>query len=283
MPSALGLPAVALAKAGTTRATLKFFGIVICVLLSAAALRAAEVMPPKPANYFNDYARAVQPAVAESLDRQLAQFERDSSDQLVVAIYPTMQTDSSLEDYTQRITDSWGIGQKGKNNGAVLFVFVAEHKLRIQTNYGEEARLTDARAKDIIEDVIAPQLRAGNFSGGMTAGVNAMIAAAKGEYQGNGTTVRDRQRQGRHQGSGSLFPLFFVLFLILMSVFRSRRHVSYGSGGRGGFWFFPPGGGGGWGGGSSGGGGGGGGGSWGGGGFSGGGGSGGGGGASGGW
>jgi len=260
---------------------MKSFWALLLVLIVAAATRAAEVMPPKPANYFNDYAHAVQPAVAESLDRQLAQFERDSSDQLVVAIYPTMQTDSSLEDYTQRISDRWGVGQKGKNNGAVLFVFVAEHKLRIQTNYGEEARLTDARAKDIIEDVIEPQLRAGNFDGGLTAGVNAMIAAAKGEYQGNGTTVRDRQRQGQHRGSGSLFPLFFVGFLILMSVFRSRRHVSYGSGGRGGFWFFPPGGGGGWGGGSGGGGGGGG--SWGGGGFSGGGGSGGGGGASGSW
>jgi uncharacterized protein len=257
---------------------MKFVGTLWLVLLYAAGLSAAEVMPGKPANYFNDYAHVVHPGVAEGLDRQLADFERTNSDQLVVAIYPTMQTDSSLEDYTQRITDRWGVGQKGKNNGAVLYVFVAEHKLRIQTNYGEEARLTDARAKQIIEDQIAPQLRAGNWDGAMTAGVTSMIAAAKGEYQGNGTTVRDRQGRSR-AGSPSFFPFIFVLFIIIVSVFRSRRHVSYGSGGRGGFWFFPPGGGGGWGGGSGGGGGG----SWGGGGFSGGGGSGGGGGASGSW
>jgi uncharacterized protein len=251
------------------------------VLIFAAAglgLSGAEVMPGKPANYFNDYAHAVQPGVAESLDRQLAQFERDTSNQLLVAIYATLQTDSSLEDYTQRVTDSWGVGQKGKDNGAVLFVFVADHKLRIQTNYGLEGGLTDALGKRIIEEVIAPQLRAGNFDGAMTDAVHAMMAAARNEYQGTGRTVRDNQR-ARGQSSGSIVPFIFVLFLIMVSLLRSRRHTTYGSGGRGGFWFFPPGGGGGWGGGSGGGGGG----SWGGGGFSGGGGSGGGGGASGSW
>jgi len=237
-------------------------------------------MPGKPANYFNDYAHAVQPGVAESLDSQLAQFERETSNQLVVAIYPTMQTDSSLEDFTQRIADGWNVGQKDKKNGAVLFVFVAEHKLRIWTNYGLEGALPDALCKRIEEDVIAPKLRQGDFDGAMTDAVHALISAARGEYRGVGTTVRDRQHR-QQQNSPFLF-VFFVFILVVISAFRSRRHTTYGSGGRGGFWFFPPGGGGGggWGGGSGGGGGG----SWGGGGFSGGGGGGGGGGgASGSW
>jgi uncharacterized protein len=254
-----------------------FWAVVLIFAAAALGLSGAEVMPGKPAYNFNDYAHVVSPGVAESLDRQLAQFERDTSNQLLVAIYATLQTDSSLEDYTQRITDSWGVGQKGKSNGAVLFVFIAEHKLRIQTNYGLESVLPDALSKRIEEDVIAPKLRAGDVDGAMTDAVHAMMAAAKGEYQGTGRTVHDAQR-ARQRSTGSIVPFIFVLFLIIISL-RSRRHTTYGSGGRGGFWFFPPGGGGGWGGGSGGGGGG----SWGGGGFSGGGGSGGGGGASGSW
>jgi uncharacterized protein len=251
------------------------------LVFGLALARGAEVMSPAPQYNFNDYAHVVQPSTAEALDRQLAQFERDTSNQLVVVVYPTMQTDSSLEDYTQRLLDSWHVGQKDRNNGAVLFVFVQEHKIRIGTNYGLESTLTDALCKRIIEDEIAPHFRTGDYDGGLQAGVTAMMAAVRGEYTGSGSTVHDRQG-GMNSLLGIPFPLILFLVFIVWSVLRSRRHVVYGSSGRsgiwgGGPWIFPGGGFGG------GGGGGGGGGSWGGGGFSGGGGMGGGGGASGGW
>lgn len=247
----------------------------ICVQVAGA-----EVMPPKPQYHFNDYAHVVSPGTAESLDRELADFERQTSNQIVVAIYPAMQTDSSLEDYTRRMVDQWGLGLKGKDNGAALIVFVKEHKLRIETNYGLEGALPDALDKDIISDQIAPRLRQGNWDAAMTAGVSSMLAAAKGDYHGTGQTVHDRQ----HRRGGGGLPLFPILIgiIFVISWLRRSRHVVYGRRGGSGFWIFPPGGG--WGGGGGGwGGGGGGGGSWGGGGFSGGGGSGGGGGASGSW
>ena len=93
-------------------------------------------MPPPPAKYFNDAAGVVSAGTAQRLNQQLENFERENSSQIVVAIYPKLQTDSSLEDYTFRITENWkekkqGVGQKGKDNGAVLFVFVHDRKMRL--------------------------------------------------------------------------------------------------------------------------------------------------------
>ncbi|MDE3084624.1 MAG: TPM domain-containing protein, partial [Verrucomicrobiota bacterium] len=109
--------------------------------LAAPPTRAAEVIPPPPAHYFNDYANVVSPSTAADLDAQLTQFERDTSNQIVVAIYPHMQSDSSIEDYTVRVAQSWHVGQKVHDNGAVLFVFVQDRRMYIQVGYGLEGAL----------------------------------------------------------------------------------------------------------------------------------------------
>jgi len=100
--------------------------------LLVQSVRAAEVMPPKPAAYFNDYAGVVSKEAAHRFNEQLAQFERETSDQVVVAVFQRMQSDSSIDDYTQRVAQSWGVGQKDKRNGAVLFVFVEDRKMFIR-------------------------------------------------------------------------------------------------------------------------------------------------------
>src|SRR6185437_11668938 len=132
---------------------------------------AAEVIPPAPAQYFNDYAHVVSPDIAAGLNQKLENFERESSDQILVAIYPKMESDSSIDDYTVRVARSWKVGQKAKNNGAVLFVFVQDHKMFIQVGYGLEGVLPDALCKRIIDEQISPRFRAGDFNGGLSAGV----------------------------------------------------------------------------------------------------------------
>src|SRR5213082_1651041 len=104
----------------------------------ALGVQAAEVMPPKPDRYFNDYAGVVSQEAARRFNEQLAQFERETSNQIVVAVFPKMQSDSDLADYTQRVAQSWDVGQKDKRNGAVLFVFTQDRKMYIQVGYGVE-------------------------------------------------------------------------------------------------------------------------------------------------
>jgi len=240
-------------------------GLVAIVCLACAGwLSAAEVMPPAPTRYFNDYAGVTQPGVADQLNRKLEQFEKDTSSQLVVAVFPKMQSDSSLEDYANRMFRAWKIGQKGKNNGALLVVFVQDRKLHIEVGYGLEAVIPDATAKRINAEQITPRFKAGDYNGGLSAGVNALMQAARGEYKGTGRTV-DQQRRG--SGGGGLPFVFFLLifgffgFAIFMSILqRAFRGSVYRRGGYSSWGAFPTiwtsgGGGGGWSGGGGGGGG----------------------------
>ena len=190
---------------------------IIFVLLFGCRLFAQEVIPPVPAAYFNDYAHIVAAGTASQLNSTLENFERQTSEQILVAIYPKMESDSSIEDYTVRVARDWKVGQKDKNNGAVLFVFVQDHKVYLQVGYGLEGVLPDALCKRIISEQITPRFKAGDFDGGLTAGVQSIIAATKGEYKGTGTTTADRRAS---HGSGSpFFSLGFIVLIIIIIIF----------------------------------------------------------------
>ena len=214
----------------------------LILLLFAVQLTGAEVMPPAPADHFNDHVGMVAPDVGRQLNAELAQFERDTSNQILVAIYPRMQSESSIEDYTIRLAEAWRVGRGKRDNGAVLFIFQEDRSLFIQVGYGLESVLPDARAKQIIEDVITPRFRTGDFQGGIVAGVQAMLASVRGEYQGTGRTAADAQGQPGRQGlSGWVMAGIFVL-IILQSMFGRRRSSVYSRGGRRSMPMFPGGG-----------------------------------------
>jgi uncharacterized protein len=196
-------------------------------LSSGFSSLSAEKIPPKPAGYFNDYASVVDQQTALQLNEQLAQFERETSTQIVVAIYQTMESESSVDDYTQRVAQTWGVGQKGNNNGAVLFVFVQNHQMFIQTGYGVEGALPDATCFDITHNVIAPRFKQNDYAGGLQAGVTAMMQAVRGEYKGTGKT----HLESKSNTSGIPVGLIiFVLILIFIIYTRFARTVRRGYG-----------------------------------------------------
>jgi uncharacterized protein len=212
--------------------------------LPATKSQGAEVIPPKPDRYFNDYADVVSKTAALRFNEELAQFERETSDQVVVAIFPKMQSDSDIADYTQRVAQAWGVGQKERRNGVVLFVFVQDRKMFIQVGYGLEGALPDITAFDITEYKMKPRFRNGDYEGGLATGIDSIFKAIRGEYKGSGNTVAERNRRG----GGAPSFLFFIIFLIaLIAISRIMRRLGgYGySSRRGGPIFFPGGGGGG--------------------------------------
>src|SRR3984893_5304769 len=199
--------------------------IIITLIVVAVTSHAAEVIPPKPAGYFNDYASVVSKEAALRFNEQLAQFERETSDQVVVAVFPKMQSDSSIEDYTQRVAQAWGVGQKEQRNGVVLFVFKSDRKMYIQVGYGLEGALPDITAFDITEYHIKPQFRNNNYEGGLATGIDLICKAIRGEYKGRGQTDLER-----HRGTSS--PFGFLLFLLVLIIFliasRGWRRRGYG-------------------------------------------------------
>lgn len=164
------------------------FGLMWC--LGAAA---DEIIPPAPTHYFNDYAQVVSSTNAAQIEATLENYERESSDQIVVAIFPKMQSDAPIKEYTMRIFNSWRVGQKGKNNGVTVFVFIQDHKMYINVGKGLEKVLPDATCKQILNTKIIPCFKQMDFGGGLSAGVSAIITATKGEYQGTGITAKELQ------------------------------------------------------------------------------------------
>ena len=205
------------------------------------SLIAAEVIPPKPDRYFNDYAGIVSREMRRSVStKQLAQFERETSDQVVVAIFPKMQSDSDIADYTQRVAQAWGVGQKERRNGVVLFVFVQDRKMFIQVGYGLEGALPDATAFDITEYQIKPHFRDGDYEGGIAIGIDLDLQSDPWRVQGIGKN-RCGTTSWQVALQGFLFFIIFVIVLIVISRMM-RRLGGYGySSGRGGPVFFPDG------------------------------------------
>ena len=166
-------------------------------------------IPEKPEAYVNDYARLLSDSARGQIENTLADFEKATSNQIVVAIFPSLESES-LEDFSIRIADKWKMGSKKNNNGIILLIFKEERKVRIEVGYGLEGALPDLVASQIIRNEIAPAFREGNFDKGVSDAVQAIIQATKGEYRAADQPAADPIQKY----SGLLFVLL-MLYLAL--------------------------------------------------------------------
>jgi uncharacterized protein len=194
------------------------------LLLAVASAAGAQEIPSAPKAYVNDYADLVPADAERRLEEKLRQFDRDTSSQVVVAVFPKLPS-PSLEDFTVRTAQAWRVGRSDLDNGAILFVFVEDRQTRIEVGYGLEGALTDAVSRRILEDELTPRFRAGDFAGGLEAAVDAIISVTRGEY----TAAREpSRRRGRESP-----PIGFLIFIAIM-VFLSiagrggRRSRTFG-------------------------------------------------------
>ncbi len=204
--------------------TSRIWLLIFTVLLAAAPfLPALEI--PALRGRVNDYADMISSAVESLLDQKLRALEESDSTQVVILTIPSLE-DESLEEYSIRVAETWGIGQKEYDNGALLFVSKNDRKVRIEVGYGLEGVLTDLLAGRIIDYEIVPNFKAGRFDKGFVAGIEAITRAVKGEYQGTGTSVR---RSGISRIRGGVMP--FIVLIIILSILGSKRRIIGGIGG----------------------------------------------------
>ena len=133
-------------------------------------------------------------------------------------------TERTLEDFTIRAAQAWGAGRKDWDNGAVLFVFVADRKMRIETGYGLEGALPDQLAARILDNEVRPRFRSGDWAGGLEAGIDAIIAATKGEYKA--------PPPPRKLKAPRIVALVIVLVFVLLLVWLGSQGGPYVSTGR---------------------------------------------------
>jgi len=213
-------------RAGTFNvlATLAILAHCLCTSVALAAN-----IPPKPTTYLFDPSHLISESDANQINRQLSQYERTTSNQILVAIFPDIPEGEALEDFTQRTAEAWQVGQKGRNNGVVLFIFVRPHKMRIEVGYGLEGALPDILAHRIITEEITPAFKTGNFAGGISRGINAIIASTRGEYRGNGRLASEQRTEAISSSEGIALVFFGIILLIFfLMLLRNRKGYMYG-------------------------------------------------------
>lgn len=157
--------------------------LILSPLLLPLSVHAIDV--PKLKGYVNDYAGMISPSAKAKLEGELKAFEQADSTQIVILTIPSLEGEV-IEDFGIRVAESWKIGQKGKDNGIIFIAAKQERKMRIEVGRGLEGRLTDLMAGRIIDLVVKPSFKRGDFDGGFIAGVSSLIDATRGEFKVDG-------------------------------------------------------------------------------------------------
>ncbi|WP_341521133.1 TPM domain-containing protein [Pseudomonas sp. G.S.17] len=202
------------------------------LLLWACALsaQAALVFPPLTGRVV-DNAQLLDAQSSAQLTQMLEAHQQASGEQVVVVTLPDLQG-TSIEDFGYQLGRAWGIGEKGKDSGALLIVARDDRKVRIEVGYGLEERLTDAQSSVIINQVITPAFKTGNFAGGITQGAQAIIQVLGGNPLAQPQAATDAEQQGT--GFDNVPVLIIVVVFLILIFLRSGRGGG-GRGGRGGF------------------------------------------------
>jgi uncharacterized protein len=188
-------------------------GLVAALLLCLAAFAFALDFPPLTGRVV-DQANIMTPEARSELETKLKDLEDKSSIQLVVATVKSLQG-GDIETYANELFRTWKLGQAQKNNGVLLLVAPNEHKVRIEVGYGLEGTLTDALSSVIISSAIVPRFKTGDFSGGITRGVDGIISVLSGDTSDWQRKVEVR-KEDPQSDFDKLFPLLFFALIIFI-------------------------------------------------------------------
>ena len=156
-----------------------FARLILLALLLTGAAR-AEVDVPPLVHRVTDLTATLDAQQIQTLESHLAEFETKKGAQLAVLIVPTTQPET-IEQFGIRVVDAWKLGRKGVDDGALLLIAKNDHALRIEVGYGLEGALNDAIAHRIVDEVIVPHLKRGEFYAGIESGLTAMQKVIAGE------------------------------------------------------------------------------------------------------
>lgn len=207
----------------------KLIIILVAVFSLATVLHAEIPQRPNPPRLVNDFANILSSNEKASLENDLVKFARETSTQIVVVTVPDLEGNDPA-DYSFKLGEKWGIGQKSKNNGIVVLLKPKNKNGRgqvfIATGYGLEGVLPDAVVNGaIIDNEMIPRFKQNDYFGGLVSGINIMKEITRGEY----TADAYQQRVG--SGGGSFAPFIIFILIFVFSIFgRSRRGRYYSPG-----------------------------------------------------
>jgi len=193
-------------------------GLIAALLLFAGAVVAAEPIFPSLTGRVNDEAGILSPQTRQQLDAILAEHEQATRQQVVVVTLKSLQG-YTIEDFGYQLGRDWGIGEKGRDTGALLIVAPNERKVRIEVGYGLEGQLTDAQSRIIIEGTILPAFRRGDFDAGVRDGAAAMLRVLGGGGAGPEASQSPPQEGMNPAQAFMVFALILFAWLVFRGFF----------------------------------------------------------------
>lgn len=183
---------------------------IFLIILVFPLLLRAQYFPSKPINYVTDIANILSDEEEQSLNNKLKSFEDSTTNQIFVYLASSLNG-SNIDDYSQKLFHTWHIGQKEKNNGVLISIFIDDHKFRIQTGYGLEGVLPDIVTKHIQDNDMRPLFKENKYYEGIDKGVDQLIYFSKHEFKANENT--------EEESTAGLFIFFYAFsaaFLIII-------------------------------------------------------------------
>jgi len=202
---------------------LKILAAWLIVLSGTLSAVQAQEIPerPVPPRLVNDFAGVLSQDEIARLENKLVAFNDSTSTQLTVVIVKSLNG-YDKSDFAYQIGQKWGVGQKGKNNGAVILIKpkIAGEKGEafIATGYGLEGVIPDALSKRIVDNEMIPNFQEGNYYKGIDAATSAMISLAKGEYTADQYIKKLKKKSNPY---GFIIPL--IILIVVFSVIRGSR------------------------------------------------------------
>lgn len=196
--------------------------VFLAILISVATF--AKDIPKKPSTAVNDYANILSRSQRLTLENMLTTYKDSTSNEVAIVIEQDLGGD---EPFTRSIdiAEAWGIGDKERDNGVLIYIAIKDRKLFIQVGRGLEGAIPDALAGRIIDYEISPSFKKGNYYQGLYLGIVAIAKAAAGEYKG----------KPKEKSEGFPFGLIIVIVIIVLFAAARRRRGGYGGYGRGGW------------------------------------------------
>jgi len=207
-----------------------FAAVLCCLLLFSAPIYALEVDYPDYVGYVNDFAGILDSASASDLEAIITGIEKDTGAEIAVVTVDSLQG-ITIEEYAVELFEKWGIGKADEDNGLLILVALEERKVRIEVGYGLEGVITDLEAGRIIDEIIVPNFKNGDYSRGIYDAVVAISNQIYGEEEldtGVSTQSTGSAVAGFFSSIPSqcwcCFPIFlvFALIVFLVNLFKRR-------------------------------------------------------------
>lgn len=178
---------------------------------------------PRPRGAINDFASVIPSDIESTMNNLSQELWSKAETAVVVATFKSIG-DNEPDTYANKLYEAWGIGKKGEDKGALIFLVMDQRRVRIETGYGVEGILPDGRVGSILDQYVVPLLKQGQYGKGLLNGmiaVGEVIAKDAGVTLGDGYRAHPPARERKPSKGSSAYYFFFLIFILIFGLLPS--------------------------------------------------------------